>query len=434
VRLKSKIAVYLASAAAGGTIAAVRNLGEAGLDVRVLSSRTFSAGAWSRYTSKSYPVAPEANEQRFLQQLLRIGRADPGHVLLASSDHTAWLYADNQARLAPYFRLYQPTVETVRRILDKKLLAEAAVAVGMSVLPSWYPQNAGELIALAPTLPYPVLIKPRSQVHRSRNDKGLVVYSEDELKQHYRAFIEDDTQRNKRFLAEENVILQRFLPDAGQCVHSISGFIDRSAELFVTRHAVKVLQRSHPVGVGICFESRPTIASLSDDVRRLCRELDYFGIFEVEVIWFEGRWNVIDFNPRLFSQVGIDIHRGSPLPLFAYLDAIDDTTTLKKLVKEARETDGATEVAFCDRFTLGALLTMRFLTLRISSVDRKYWKTWRDRNHGAVDFAADRSDRWPGIVHIISEIYLGLRAVPRFLRSTKRVRNLSSSAAAKAQN
>lgn len=432
--LKSKIAVFLASAAAGGTIAAVRNLGEAGIDVRVLSSRALSAAAWSQYTSRSYPVAAEANEQRFLKQLLRIGKADPGHVLLASSDHTAWLYAEHQKRLAPYFRLYQPTAETIRRILDKKLLAEAAMAVGMSVLPSWYPQNADELNALAPMLPYPVLIKPRSQVHRSRNDKGVVVYSEDELKKQYRGFVEDDTRRDNLFLAEENVILQRFLPDAGQCVHSISGFVDRTAELFVTRHAVKVLQRSQPVGVGVCFESRPTSVSLSEEVRNLCRELGYFGVFEVEVIWFEGHWNVIDFNPRLFSQIGLDIRRGSPLPLLAYLDAIEDTATLRTVVQEANAAENTAEVAFCDRFTLGALLMMRFLTLRISSVDRRYWKTWRDRNRDAADFAADRCDRWPGIVHIISEIYLGLRAVPRFLRSTKRVRTLSSSAAAKAQN
>ncbi|WP_426424869.1 ATP-grasp domain-containing protein [Bradyrhizobium genosp. A] len=374
------------------------------------------------------------NEQRFLQQLLSIGKADPGHVLLATSDHTAWLYAENQTQLAPYFRLYQPSAQTMRRILDKKLLAEAATAAGMSVLPSWYPQNIDELIALAPTLPYPILIKPRTQVHRSRDDKGKVAYSEDELKQYYRAFIEDDKRRANRLLAEANVILQRFVGEARQSVHSISGFIDRTAELFVTRHAVKALQRSQPVGVGICFESRPANTSLSDEVHRLCQELNYFGIFEVEVLWFEGRWNVIDFNPRLFSQVGLDIHRGSPVPLFAYLDAIEDAAALNKMVQEANAIKSEPEVAFYDRFTLKALLLTRLLTLRMSPGDRIYWKAWQDRNRRAVDFAADSRDRWPGAIHIISEICRGLRAMPRFLRSTKRVRKLPASAAAKTQN
>ena len=34
---------------------------------------------------------------------------------------------------------------------------------------------------------------------------------------------------------------------------------------------------------------------------------------------------VIDFNPRMFSQVGMDIRRGMPLPLLACLDAVGDS-------------------------------------------------------------------------------------------------------------
>lgn len=43
--------VLLASAAAGGTIAAVRHLGAAGIDVRVLASQRLGAAAWSRFVS-----------------------------------------------------------------------------------------------------------------------------------------------------------------------------------------------------------------------------------------------------------------------------------------------------------------------------------------------------------------------------------------------
>ena len=39
----------------------------------------------------------------------------------------------------------------------------------------------------------------------------------------------------------------------------------------------------------------------------------------------------------------------------------------------------------------------------------------------AVDAAADPSDPAPGIVHALSEISLGLRAIPRFLRSSSAV-------------
>lgn len=419
--VRSNTSVFLASAAAGGTIAATRNLGASGIDVRVISSRKFSAAAWSRYASKTYRITSEGDEENFLKHLLRIGEAEPGHVLLPTSDHTAWLYTENADLLSQYFHVKLPSLSTLRRILDKKLLAEAASNAGLSVLPSWCPQNVDELAALAPSLSYPILIKPRTQVHRRHNNKGVVVYSPSELKKSYQLFIEDELGRARNLLAETNVMLQRFVTDASQAVHSITGFIDRTGELFVTRHAAKVLQRLEPVGVGVCFESLPPNASLADDVRKLCQELGYFGIFEVEFVWSDGHWNVIDFNPRIFSQIALDIHRGSPLPLFAYLDAAGDTATLRQAVQEAQAYNDDPKVVFYDRFTLAALLQAKSLTSRISPWDLAYWRAWRTQNNRVIDFAADSDDRLPGIVHAISEIYLGLMALPRFLRLTPQI-------------
>jgi hypothetical protein len=37
-----------------------------------------------------------------------------------------------------------------------------------------------------------------------------------------------------------------------------------------------------------------------------------------------------------------------------------------------------------------------------------------------VDFAADASDPRPGIIHALSETYLGIKAFPRLLRSSSR--------------
>ena len=72
---------------------------------------------------------------------------------------------------------------------------------------------------------------------------------------------------------------------------------------------------------------------------------------------------MIDFNPRLFSQIGLDIRRGAPLPLLAYLDAVGNTAALRDAVAMAQAEDECTEnVAFYDRFTLGALLLAQTMT------------------------------------------------------------------------
>jgi D-aspartate ligase len=276
---------------------------------------------------------------------------------------------------------------------------------------------------LAPTLPYPILIKPRTHVHRLRNDKGIVVHSANELNDQYRRFVDREQARAgyDPLLRDSNLpILQQFVRVRGEGVYSITGFIDRTGGLFVTRGATKVFQRSQPVGVGVCFESRQPSAALSDSVRSLCRELGYFGIFEVEFLWFDGRWVAIDFNPRLFNQIGMDIRRGMPLPLFACLEAAGEIATLREAVAKA-QADHDDQAVFCDRFTLRAILLAQTMTARISPEYRSYWRNWLKRHSGhAVDFAADESDPVPEIIHVLSEIYLGIKSFPRFLRSTPR--------------
>jgi hypothetical protein len=338
--------VILASGTAGGTIAAVRNLAASGIGVGVISSSYLCAAAWSRGTTSSYLAPAESENRRFLERLLAIGEANPGQILLPTSDKTAWLYTANAQLLKRHFCLYQPSLTGI---------------VGRE-------QHQADDTAPLPNASFP--------------------------------------------------ILQQFVDVGSEGVHSVTGFIDRTGELFVTRQSRKVFLRSSPVGIGICFESQPASAELSRAVRRLCRELDYFGVFEVELVRFGEGWAAIDFNPRFYHQMGMDIRRGMPLPLLAYLDATGQTAQLRTAVARAQQ-DEAADVVFQDRFTLALKLFADSITARISAADRAYWRAWIKKNAArAVDVAADPGDPAPGIVHVLSEIQLGLKAIPRFLRST----------------
>ena len=418
------LSVVLATAAAGGTIAAVRNLGARSVDVEVISSERLGAAAWSRYAKRTYSAPPESDSERFLERLLAIGEANPGRILLPTSDETAWIYAENALPLERHFRLYHPPISSLQHILDKKLFSEAALKVGLSVLPTWDPLSLEELAGLAPNLSFPILIKPRTHVHRVRNDKGVAVDSPHELIRQYRRFVHREQERatdNPLLPDARRPILQKLVRVGNEGVLSITGFIDRTGELFVTRAARKVFLRSQPVGVGVCFEAEPSPKELPDLVRRLCRELGYFGLFEVEFLRFEGYWVVIDFNPRMFSQIGLDIRRGMPLPLLACLDAVNDTDALREEVAKAQAVRDE-QAVFCDRFTLRAILLAKVLTARISIQELSTWRGWMKQHAAhAVDFAADGDDPRPGVVHVLSEVYLGLKSIARFIRTTPRM-------------
>lgn len=414
--------VLLSSASASGTLAAARCLGSSGYDVSILFHSRLSAAVWSRHVKNAHPTAHENEPERFFEQLKRIGADRPGRILLPTSDQTAWQYSMHAEELRRDFCLYQPPVETIRRILDKSLLAEAAKRVSIAVPRTWDSAHLQDFGGAA-ALPYPLLIKPRAHVHRINNDKGVIVHSQQKLLTHLARFNEREKQRSVRadsWSAPAAPLLQKFIAGGGRAI-SVTGFVDRSGELFVTRRSVKTFQRMSATGVGVCFESLPEDRRLSDAVRALCCELGYFGLFEVEFIRDDGSWALIDFNPRLFNHVALDIRRAMPLPLFACLDATNERAPLRKAVREAQQYDQSAPAVILDSFTLRAILLAKRFAGRGAATERQTWRDWlRQHRDHAVDLAFDREDTVPGLVHAISETCLGLRAIPRFLGSNGR--------------
>jgi D-aspartate ligase len=402
----------------GGTLAAVRQLGSNGVQVIVAGHQILDAARWSNHASGFVSCPPVQETERFVEWLIDYGERTPGHVLLPTSDKTAFLFSSNLKLLETCFRLYQPPVETMIRILDKRRLAEACSQVGLDVMPSWFPSGETELRVLARKLPYPLLIKPRTQIRRLGREKGVIVRNLDDLLPAYRAFVA--REHYLRGLSElgdaDKPMLQQFAEVANQAVHSVAGFIDRSGEMIAARGTKKVLQRMPPVGIGVCFEAAPPDDILVEAIRRLCREVGYFGVFEIEFLRLDHGWAVIDFNPRFYHQMGFDIARGLALPIWAYLGACGQEALLRSVMSDAGVPEGS-PTAFCDGFTFRALLTVMMITGRLSKVEAARWRRWyKDHRGRTVDIAAASRDRLPGFVHALSEVTLGLAAMPRFLR------------------
>ena len=333
---------------------------------RGMTSPSFQATVSKRQhgramSSESIPRRPRVKASSSWSDYWRSALKNPGGYYCQRPMRPPGCTSKMLRLLERHFRLHLPSVACLRRILDKKLFSDAAASAGLGVLPIWTPHTVDEAVELAPGLPYPLLIKPRTHVHKFRNNKGIVVSSSAELISQYRQFVNHEKVGSdiNPVLSQINLpILQKFVPTGKEGVYSVTGFVDRTEELFVTRTAAKVFQRSQPVGVGVCFESRPPVLAMSDAVRRLCHKLGYFGMFEVEFVRFEDRWAAIDFNPRLFNQLGMDIRRCMPLPLFACLEAAGDMVALREAVAKAQaERDDQT--VFCDRFTLNAMLLVR---------------------------------------------------------------------------
>ena len=222
----------------GGTLAAVRLLGASGVPVVVAGHQILAAARWSRYVSRFVSCPPVQEAERFIAWLTAYGERHPGHVLLPTSDETALLYTSNAKLLEASFRLYQPLLGSILRILDKRRLSEACHRVGLDTLPSWFPSGEGELCALAAKLPYPVLIKPRTQVRRDSSNRGVIVRSPDDLAPSYRAIAKQvrDLPGFSELSDADSPMVQQFAEGANERVYSLSGFVDRDGEVIAALH------------------------------------------------------------------------------------------------------------------------------------------------------------------------------------------------------
>ena len=407
--------VLLARPGYGGTIAAIRDLAQDQIPVTVLTESLLDCGRWSNYVSATIPTGPQADPKALfasLEKLIQDGTGPVAPVLLPSCDTSAWTYAAYANELSPHFCLYAPPLETMDRILDKGRFETACCDAGVHVLKSWMVWNETAIALIADTLVFPLIIKPRTHVRRRRNDKGEVVANHDQLVSALRRIgrTEKSVDADCGHANLEGFFLQQFVDVLPKGVLSVTGFMDRCGTHFVAGAARKILLRSEPAGVGVCFESTPLDPALAEQTARLCRRLGYFGVFEVEFVWDGARWAAIDFNPRFFNQMALDLARGLPLARLCYYDAIGDAHRLARLVEQAQAASPEDQLCVRNGFTMAMILTFRSLTGRMSRRERLRWRQWNKSNRaGMKDLMRTWDDPWVWPVHMVSEVRLGLR-------------------------
>ena len=408
----------LTTASALGTLAAARCLGEKGVPLILVDAERFTPVAWSRYVVRreaSPKVRPVA---RFVDALAAFGDRHPGHVLYPTSDDLAWTLAEREPVLRRSFRLLTPPFPSLVRVLDKRELYAACADVGVAVPETWFPERDADLERVAAAARFPVIIKPRAQVFFTSARKGVIVRSPLELASRYRDFLL--ANRYEAAIADERPhmarpMIQELHP--GEPVYSVSGFCVPRRNLFVARGARKVLQWPRQAGVGIAFADAPLDAALAEGVRRLCSATGFFGVFEAEFVATGAGMRLIDFNPRLFNQVGFDVARGLPSPYFAYLLALGDTARLDAAVEEARawRSDGRATYEY------GSMIAWTRVAERLAG--RRAGRTESHTNAGnaaIVEAVMDGEDWLPGLVDHLRQLGTALVHPRSTLRAAAR--------------
>ncbi|HZX94238.1 MAG TPA: hypothetical protein VFE90_06955 [Myxococcales bacterium] len=406
-----------------GTLAAVRELGRRGVEVRVATDRLFDRSAWSRYARRvRAPGIRDVNE--YLGWLKQAGARNPGAVLCATSDDLSFLYAAHARELGEHFRLATPGLEVIRELLDKERLYKNAQQAGISVPTTLFPSDAAEAASLGSGAHFPLLFKQRTLVLSRTLHKGTPVLSEADLREawgRFRCGNQFPAEVLSRWPDADRPVLQEYLPLSAQRIYCIEGFIAPGGERWATRAVLKVLSHPRYLGIGLLFEHADVLPDLEARLVRLCRSLGYAGVFQCEFIEHEGEHLLIDFNPRFYNYMAFDHARGLPQAWFAYLHAIGAHEELAAELDRARvaRPDAAT-LAYCYRLGTWTQLTIERLARSVPPSEVERWRRWRKGALRLIDPAWEEGDPGPGIADAIAQLWMALRHPRSFFRRNSR--------------
>lgn len=403
-----------------GTLAAVRCLGQRGVEVTVADETKNARALFSKYAKERLVHPPLSDVKGLVAWLVAYGKKHPGTVLYPTNDHLAWLLSAFENEIREVFLTMYPSADVVLSLLDKGRLTEICREVGIDVPLTLYADTDEELLALAKREGrYPMLIKPRTQIYLESGIKGSLVEKHDDLAdtlRRYNQLVRFNPAFADRHPEVTRPMLQEYHTAAETSIFSVSGYVDDTH--LVSRSAMKVLQRPRKVGIGLCFEGREPEPAVLAQLRALFTRTGYRGAFEAELIADGDRRMLIDVNPRFYSQMGFDIARGNPLPYVIGLVSEGKTEEAARELENAASWKAAGTHVYCHEIMLNLVLSLQGVSGQMSKDEVTKWRSWlRENRNRVTDAVLDSGDYMPALVDAASWVKHFAKHPRSFVRS-----------------
>jgi D-aspartate ligase len=285
-------------------LSAIRSLGRAGVRVFAVDHRSSALGFRSRFATKVSAPNPLEDEEGFVSALRPLG---PG-VVFATHDEGLRAVARHRDELG----LLCPFPRDLERIQRKRVQLEAA----RDIPDTRYPASAAEAAAAARELGYPVLLKPSEPVgFRQRYGLQAVIC-------HSAGEVEEAYAKSEPW----EPMVQELIPGGDEELYTLGAYLDESLEplgLFCGRKLVQT-----PPGIGVARLGEAVwVDEVVDAGVELMRRLGCNGLAQVEFKRDprDGRFKLMEINPRLWQWHSLAAASGVDLPLIAYRDLTGET-------------------------------------------------------------------------------------------------------------
>ncbi|HEX9379390.1 MAG TPA: hypothetical protein VF872_07345 [Gaiellaceae bacterium] len=290
-------------------LAAIRSLGRGGIRVLAVDHRPSALGFRSRYAERFLSADPHADPTRFIASIRALGKV----VVFPTHDEQLNLIAQHLGDLevlAPF-----PDWNVLERVQSKRAQLEEAATAGVDVPRTHYPCSAAEARGAAEEIGLPVLVKPEHPIGFKLRFRRQVFRCEtlDE--------VEDAYTRAEEFAP----MVQELIPGGDDTLYTIGSYVTldgRPLGIFSGRKL-----RQTPPGIGTCRVGEAVwVQDAVDAALRLLEGFGYFGLSQVEFKRDprDGKFKLMEINPRLWQWHGLAAACGIDLPRIAYADLVGE--------------------------------------------------------------------------------------------------------------
>jgi D-aspartate ligase len=276
-------------------LAAIRSLGRAGIRVLAVDDRSSALGFRSRYAEPH--VAPTRSGDAYAAFLRELG---PG-VVFPTHDDDLETIARHRSELA--FTCPFPGWDLLGRAQDKREQVAAAARAGVAVPVTSDTPNGDVML--------PALIKP-ARAPEFRRRFGVKAFRCETRRELEEAFAR---------ASEFQPLVQEWIPGDDDALYTLGSYVAEDGRALGIFSGRKLRQTPRSIGTARVAEAVWT-EEVVDQGLALIHELGLWGISQVEFKRDprDGRFKLIEVNPRLWEWHGLAAACGVDLPLIAYRD------------------------------------------------------------------------------------------------------------------
>jgi predicted ATP-grasp superfamily ATP-dependent carboligase len=317
--------VFVTDGRAISALAVARRFDRHGLAVHAGEAFGHSITARSAATAAAhtYP-SPDDEPAMFKQRLAALVEQEAFDFVVPVRDTTTRLVAEMAGTLPPGTETLLDTPDRIEQLQDKAAFGKLAAELGVPTPTTYFPDET-DIDAIREEAEFPVLVKP-TQASGARGIRRV------ERPEKLPAVVRDARREAGA------VIVQEFV-DHGGGHYSIGAVFDRDGTPRAVHAYEELLQYPDSGGPAIRAKTVP-IEPWVEQMLGLLEAVDWTGPAHMDVLFdpHEGRYKLLEVNPRLWSSIALTIDSGVDVPR-AMLDIVAGA-------EPARSTDYRTDQCY----------------------------------------------------------------------------------------